>query len=345
MLKEVIEVSLGERSYPIYIGDGLIGKANDLFGFKGRALILTDSGVPREYAEAVCGSLSCEARIFTVKEGEGAKSLSVLEEVLTAAAEMKLTRQDAIIAVGGGVVGDLGGFAAATYMRGIAFYNIPTTMLAMVDSSVGGKTAVNLCGIKNIVGAFHQPRGVLIDTDTLKTLDGRQISAGLCEAVKMAATLDGEEFDRLARAHDREDIMREIASVISRALCLKRSVVEKDECEAGLRKLLNFGHTIGHGIEAESEGRLYHGECVALGMLPFCSEEVKAQLLPVLRMLELPTKYDGNIERAAELATHDKKAVADKIDAVFVDKIGEAVIRKIGVGELLALAKSAYGAK
>ena len=342
MLKEVITVSLGERSYPIYIGSGLIGEAGELFGFNGRALILTDSGVPTEYSRAVARAFAGRSEIFTVKEGEGSKSLSTLEEVLCAAANMKLTRKDAIIAVGGGVVGDLGGFAAACYMRGIAFYNIPTTVLSMVDSSIGGKTAVNLGGIKNIVGAFHQPRGVLIDTDTLKTLDERQISAGLCEAVKMAATLDREELERLESAGGIGEITADITRVISRAICLKKAVVEKDERESGLRKVLNFGHTLGHGIEAEAKGALYHGECVALGMLPFCSESVRERLLPLLKRLGLPTEYGGDIELAAELAAHDKKSVGGAVEAVFVNEIGSFEIKALPFGELLALARAAY---
>lgn len=345
MLKEKITVSLGERSYPIYIGCGLLDRANELLSVKGKALILTDRGVPREYAEVVCRSLSGNGRIFTVDVGEGSKSLSTLEAVLTAAAEMKLNRGDAIIAVGGGVVGDLGGFAAATYMRGIAFYNVPTTVLAMVDSSIGGKTAVNLGGIKNIVGAFHQPRAVLIDTDTLKTLDERMISAGLCEAVKMAATFDKDGFEAFENADGIKDVTDGIDKVISAALLIKKSVVEKDEREAGLRKVLNFGHTVGHGIEAVAAGELYHGECVALGMLPFCSESVRKRLLPVLEKLKLPTEFNGDIEGAIELATHDKKAVGDKIEAVFVNEIGSYELLRVSAAELSALARAAYGSK
>ncbi len=336
-----MKINLGDRSYPIHIGSGILSEAKDILNIKGRALILTDSGVPKEYAEAVLSSLSGGGMIHTVEMGEGAKSLSVLEGVLTAAAEMKLNRLDAIISVGGGVVGDLGGFAAAVYMRGIAFYNIPTTMLSMVDSSIGGKTAVNLGGLKNIVGAFHQPRGVLIDVDTLSTLDARQVSAGLCEAVKMATTSDKELFEYF-EGKSREEIMQNVESVIYRALSIKKAVVEEDERESGLRKVLNFGHTIGHGIEAEAKGELYHGECVALGMLPFSSDEVKAKLLRVMAALSLPSGYNGDIDAATEYATHDKKAVGDRIEAVFVDKVGSFYFKKVTKKELLDLAKAAF---
>ena len=336
-----MKMDLGERSYPICIGSNLLYMAKEILNIKGRALILTDSGVPRKYAEAVLSSLD-GGFIHTVEMGEGSKSLSTLEEVLLAASEMKLTRGDAIISVGGGVVGDLGGFAAAVYMRGIAFYNIPTTVLSMVDSSIGGKTAVNLGGLKNIVGAFHQPRGVLIDVDTLSTLPERHISAGLCEAVKMAATSDGELFEYF-EGKSRDEIMKNAQSVIYRALSIKKAVVEEDEREAGLRKVLNFGHTIGHGIEAECGGSLYHGECVGLGMLPFSSDGVKARLLPVFSALCLPTGYNGNINTAIELASHDKKAVGDMIEAVFVDSIGSFYFKRVTTDELYTLAKEAFG--
>ena len=338
MIKMTID--LGERSYPILIGKGLLSSAKDLLDIKGRALVLTDSGVPRQYAEAVLASLG-GGSIFTVPEGEGSKSLSVLEGVLTAAAEMRLSRKDAIVAVGGGVVGDLGGFAAAVYMRGIKFYNIPTTMLSMVDSSIGGKTAVNLGGAKNIVGAFHQPSGVLIDTDTLVTLEKRHVSAGLCEAVKMAATSDAELFSYFEKVETGE-IMDGVEKIIYSALSIKKSVVEEDEKEAGLRKILNLGHTIGHGIEAERHGKLYHGECVALGMLAVVSDEVKERLMPIFEKLGLPTEYDGEIDVALDFASQDKKADGAKIEMVFVDEVGTYRLEKVDAAGMAALAKAAY---
>ena len=336
-------MALGDRSYPILIGQGLIGRARELLNINGRALILTDSGVPREYAEAVLSSLD-DGRIYTVPAGEGSKSLSTLEGVLSEAADMHLNRGDSIIAVGGGVVGDLGGFAAAVYMRGIAFYNIPTTTLAMLDSSIGGKTAVNLGGAKNIVGAFHQPRGVLIDTDTLATLDKRQVRAGLVEAIKMAATSDVALFEYL-EGKSVEQIVENIEAVIHSALSIKKTVVEEDEKETGLRKILNLGHTLGHGIEAESKGALLHGECVALGMLPVSSPSVRARLIDLFEGLGIPTRYSGNIRVALDYARQDKKAVGEKIDVVYLDGIGVYRLGLTDIEELQTLANEAYGAK
>ncbi len=328
-----ITLSLAERSYDITVGHGLLKDACSLLGVSGRSFILTDSGVPREYAECVAGQLE-SSRIYTVPEGEGAKSLTVLEEVLTAMLDFDMSRGDSLISVGGGVVGDLGGFAASAYMRGIAFYNIPTTMLAMVDSSIGGKTAVNLAGVKNVVGAFYQPRGVLIDTDTLKTLPRRHLSAGLCEAVKMSLTSDAELFSML------EGGKSDIEELIARALIIKKSVVEEDERESGLRKILNFGHTLGHGIEAcELLGGLYHGECVALGMLPMCSEDVRKRLTPVLEGLGLPVKYNGDIDKALGYIVHDKKCKNGVVEAIFVDRVGEWRIEKMPIGDYTRLIK------
>ena len=335
-----LHLNLGGRGYDITIGRGLLDNADKYFNLKRKVFILTDSGVPCQYSKKIA-KLSENAKIFTVPEGEGSKSLSTLEEVLTAMMEFKMTRGDALVSVGGGVIGDLGGFAASVYMRGIDFYNLPTTLLSQVDSSIGGKTAVNLGNTKNIVGAFYQPKAVLIDTDTLKTLSARHVNAGLAEAVKMSLTSDKELFE----IFENEDVNESnIEKIITRALMIKKAVVEEDEKESGLRKILNFGHTFGHGIEAESGlGALYHGECVALGMLPVASEEVRKRLIPVLKKLMLPTEYNGNVEKALEYTSHDKKAGAGGIDVVLVESIGTFELRKMTFTEFSDLVKKNLG--
>ena len=235
---------------------------------------------------------------------------------------MTMGRADAAVAVGGGVVGDLTGFAAACYMRGIDFYNVPTTLLSQVDSSIGGKTAINFDGIKNLVGAFYQPKGVLIDTDTLKTLDKRQLASGLAEAVKMALTSDAELFERF-EALTAEEIYERIDEIIIRSLMIKKQVVESDERELGLRRVLNFGHTLGHGIEAAEEmSGVYHGECVAMGIPPMCSEKLCDRVIAVLKKLSLPYRYDGNLDRALAPVIHDKKAEGGAIKVILVDEPG-----------------------
>ena len=334
-----IHLTLPTGGYDITVGKGLIGRADEYMSLDRKVFIVTDDGVPSEYAEAVAKRCR-EAKIYTIKCGEGSKSLSVMEEVLVAMMGYGMTRTDCVVAVGGGVVGDLAGFAAASYMRGVDFYNIPTTMLAQVDSSIGGKTAVNLGNVKNIVGAFYQPKAVLIDTDVLKTLPKRHLAAGLAEAVKMSLTSDKELFSFL----ESEEITEEnIEEVIAGALEIKRKVVEEDEKESGLRKILNFGHTLGHGIEAE-EGLsgLYHGECVALGMLPFASDEVRARLVPVLKKLGLPTEYQGDLDSAIEFVAHDKKCDGGTVSAIFVDEIGSFRIEKLTLVQFKNLVKERF---
>ena len=188
-----LHMNLGEHSYDIFVGHGLLSHAGEYFNLARRVFIVTDDGVPGEYAKKIA-DCAAVAKIVTVPSGEGSKSIEVYSRLLSEMSEFGLTRTDCAVAVGGGVVGDLTGFAAASYMRGIDFYNVPTTLLSQVDSSIGGKCAVNHAGVKNIVGAFHQPRGVIVDIDTLKTLPERQIFAGLAESVKMALTSDKELF-------------------------------------------------------------------------------------------------------------------------------------------------------
>ena len=329
-----LEISIG---YDIIIGSGLLDKIDEYFNLDRRVLVVTDSGVPKEYSHAVAERAKI-SKIYTVPEGEGSKSLEVYKKLMRAAADFELGRGDLMIAVGGGVVGDLVGFAASTYMRGIDFYNVPTTLLSEVDSSIGGKCALNLDGIKNIIGSFYRPSGVLIDTDTLKTLPKRQFASGLCEAIKMAATSN----EALFRYFEENEIDEEnIGYVITEALKIKAAVVKSDEREEGLRKILNFGHTLGHGIESvEALSGLYHGECVALGMISMCSGRTRKRLVSVLEKFSLPTKYEGDIDKAIEFARHDKKCHSGVIDTVTLEEIGKYKMKKMTLEEFEAHIKN-----
>lgn len=323
-------VELGENSYDIIIERGAIKNFSALTGIKGRVLVITDSGVPQEYSQKIAAQFE-DSFIYTVEQGEGSKSLETFGRILSFMLQKGFTRKDSVVACGGGVVGDLSGFVSACYMRGISFYNFPTTVLSQVDSSVGGKTAVNLDGIKNPVGAFHQPEMVVIDPDVLKTLPERQISNGLAEAVKMSLTSDAELFETFKN----NDILPDIDNILFRSIEIKRKVVEQDEKEQGLRMILNFGHTLGHGIESEEElNGLYHGECVALGMLPMCSESVRKQLMPVLKKLSLDVSTDFDVDKAMAAVLHDKKAQSGVINTVYVETPGSFEIRKMTADEL-----------
>ena len=238
-------------SYDITIGTGILGDAGKLFALDRKVLVITDEGVPTQYADAVLRQCP-DASLLVIPQGEGAKSFATLQTILSALQERGFTRRDAIVAVGGGVVGDVSGFAAACYQRGIDYYNVPTTLLSQVDSSVGGKTAVNFNGIKNLVGAFHHPSGVLIDSAVLDTLPPRLFAEGLAEVIKMAATCSEPLFRRLEEVTDIKPVLPEI---IAAALQIKLDIVTRDPGEKGLRAVLNFGHTIGHAVESASQER------------------------------------------------------------------------------------------
>ena len=281
-------MNLGDIGYDIVVEHGLLKKAKEHLDLDRRVLVVTDSGVPADYASTVAEQCR-EGIICKIEQGEASKSMEGFEKLLQTMLDHGFSRKDCVVAVGGGVVGDLSGFAASAYMRGIDFYNIPTTLLSQIDSSIGGKTGINFGGVKNIVGAFYQPKKVLIDPDLLKTLPPRQISNGLAEAVKMALTSDAELFG----IFENKDIANSIDEIIIRSLNIKKSVVEQDEKESGLRKILNFGHTVGHGIES-SKGELYHGECVALGMIPMCGENIRQRVIAVLKKCDLYRIEDGD---------------------------------------------------
>lgn len=331
-----ITMNLGQDSYDIVVERGVLAKASQYLNLNRRVLIVTDEGVPSEYAKMLAGQCK-DCVICTIAQGESSKSLSVFEKLLHIMLEHDFSRKDCVVAVGGGVVGDLSGFTASAYMRGIDFYNIPTTLLSQIDSSIGGKTAINFGGVKNIVGAFYQPRKVLIDPDLLKTLPARQIANGLGEAVKMSLTSDRELFELF----ENKDIEENLDEIIIRSLQIKKAVVEQDEKEAGLRKILNFGHTIGHGIES-SEGmqELYHGECVALGMLPMCGEEIRPRVIAVLKKCGLYRELKYDWDKITDAAFHDKKADGGEVTAVLVNEAGKFELKTMGCLEVIELAKT-----
>ena len=327
----ILPINLGEQSYDIVVERGAIEKVGSYINLNRKVLILTDSGVPTEYSEAVLHSC-LNGYIYTIEQGESSKCFDNYREILSFMVERSFTRTDCVVCVGGGVCGDLGGFVAASYMRGIDFYNIPTTLLSQVDSSIGGKVAIDLCGVKNIVGAFYQPKKLIIDPNTLKTLDKRQVNAGLCEAIKMAATCDKELFELIENSTDFE---KDINEIIIKSLKIKGHVVEIDPKEKNLRKVLNFGHTIGHAVESYGElGELLHGECVAIGMLPMCSAEVRERLRTVLEKYSLPTKIKGEADVLLSFIKRDKKAKGDIITVIFVSQLGTFEMRDIKVSEM-----------
>ena len=319
-----IHLNLEKDSYDIILGCGVLSSAEEYLNLNRKTLILTDNGVPSQYARTITNKCR-EAFVYTIEQGEESKKLSNFEKILSFMAQNRFTRTDCVVAVGGGVVGDLAGFVAASYMRGIDFYNVPTTLLSQVDSSIGGKVAIDLGGYKNIVGAFYQPKCVLIDPEVLLTLDIRQIRAGLVEALKMATTND----EKLFSLFENDEYLNDIEEVIFRSLLIKRGIVERDVNEKGERKILNFGHTVGHAIESTTP--LIHGEAVALGMLCMCNDKVRERLSTILYEMGLPLDAEINCEELYDFILRDKKADGSSITITFVNEIGKAELRKIPI--------------
>jgi 3-dehydroquinate synthase len=333
-----INVELGERSYPIVIGSGLLGGGFDLSEHVrgGDCLVVTNETVAPLYLDSLMGNLGgTSVDSISLADGEAFKTMQAVESVIDKLVECRANRDTTVIALGGGVVGDIAGFAAACYMRGVDFIQVPTTLLAQVDSSVGGKTGVNHPEGKNLIGAFHQPRIVLVDTGTLATLPDRELKAGLAEVIKYGAIVDAGFFAWLETNIDsllRRDAAA-LAHAIQRSCQLKAEIVAEDEREAGRRAVLNFGHTFGHAIEkCQGYGKYLHGEAVAAGMvmavmLSDISTEDVARLIDLLRRAGLPVKPPSiGADAIMDAMGMDKKVVDKKLRFVLLHRLGDAFV-------------------
>ena len=269
-----ILVNTKDRKYNVIVEKNILNNAKEYFDFNRKILIITDNNIPIDYINKI-RNISKKPFLYTIKNGENSKNLKYYKSIMKTLVINGFTRKDAIVAIGGGVVGDLSAFVASTYMRGIDFLNIPTSVLSQVDSSIGGKTAIDFMGIKNIIGSFYQPNLVLIDVNTLESLPWRQFYNGLVEAIKIASTSNKKLFDFI---YNSKNIKKDIEKIIIESVKLKKQIVEKDTKETNLRKILNFGHTIGHAIEESCKGQYLHGECVGLGMLYFSSNSARKQI-------------------------------------------------------------------
>jgi 3-dehydroquinate synthase len=343
-----VHVALGERSYDLAIGEGTLSRVGEIAraaigGRARRIAIISNSAVDSHYGSQVVKSLKRAgfvALTHLIADGENAKSIRTAERVWTFLISNRFERGDAIIALGGGVVGDLAGFVASTYLRGMDYLQVPTTLLAQIDSSVGGKTGVNHPLGKNLIGAFHQPRAVVIDPLTLKTLPKRELRAGLYEAIKYGIIKDGELAGFIRKNLPRIDSLdpRTMTQVIARCCEIKAEVVAADERESGLRRILNFGHTVGHALEAAtSYRRLKHGEAVGYGMK--CAAEIaaragvaqRAEAEAIRESIEelgkLPSISDLKVKDVMDAMTHDKKVTRGKPHFILPTRIGDVVVR------------------
>ncbi len=338
-----LTVDLGNRSYPIQIGQGLLDQADLLTAhISGRqVMVVSNTTVAPLYLDRVLASLAgLQTATVILPDGEQYKTLDTLNTIFTALLEQRFNRGCTLVALGGGVVGDITGFAAASYQRGVAFLQVPTTLLAQVDSSVGGKTGVNHALGKNMIGAFHQPGCVIIDTDTLDTLDDRQLAAGLAEVIKYGLIYDADFFAWLEanitalKARDKAAL----ATAIERSCAIKAEIVAADERESGIRALLNLGHTFGHAIEtATGYGNWLHGEAVAAGMLMAADLSARHGWLDsadvqrteyILQQAGLPTEPPDTMDEQQfmDLMAVDKKVVDGGLRLVLLKRIGEAII-------------------
>ena len=353
-----VSVAVEPRGYEIQIGSGLLKQAGTFVqqhGTFSKAVIVTDDNVVDLIAHPVAQSIAnsgYDVEIFTIPAGEEAKSIETVFQLWQNCLQVNLDRQGIILAVGGGVVGDLAGFIAATYARGITFYQIPTTLLAQVDSSVGGKTGINLPDAKNMVGAFWQPAGVLIDTDVLSTLPDRQYRAGLAEVVKYGMILDETFFCQLEaeRSKINERAPEILKAIITRSCQLKAKVVELDERETtGERAKLNYGHTFGHALEVlAGYGQLLHGEAVAIGMILASrlaekvrglSSDITQRQEHLLHFFGLPTKFPlVDPKQMVELMRQDKKGTKGELNFILPDQIGQVdLVRQVDSSVVLPL--------
>ncbi len=352
-------LELGLNAHEVHVGAGLLDNLGALAARArlrpGRAALVTDSNVAKLYAPRAIDSLGRAGfapEVIEVAAGEASKSLATLAMLYDRMTAAEIDRAGAVFALGGGVVGDLAGFAAASYLRGIALVQVPTTVVAQVDSALGGKTGINHPRAKNLIGAFHQPRAIVADVAILATLPEREYREGFAEVIKYGAIMDAAMVADLERDLDqiaaREPAILE--AVIARSLKHKAAIVVSDEREGGLRKILNFGHTLGHALEASAGyGRYFHGEAVAIGMVAAAalsekhgglSADESSRLVRLIARAGLPTAMPAGAQHDAAFlsAIHlDKKRADGAIEYVLLDRLGHAFTRKLGIEEILAV--------
>lgn len=337
-----LTVDLGPNSYPIHIENGILAKTGELVSevFSGKKImIVSDDNVFPLYGEIITKALSdsgFECHSFVLPHGEPTKSFQSLPKIYEALINAKLTRSDLLIALGGGVIGDLAGFAASSYLRGIKFVQIPTSLLAQVDSSVGGKVAVDLPQGKNLVGAFYHPKAVIIDPDVLNTLPDHFISDGMGEVIKYGCIKDKELFELLCRHTSFDDLKPKLTQIIARCVDIKRIVVEADQFDLGERILLNFGHTLAHTIEQHfNYERESHGEAVGIGMYQITkiaeekgltTSECAEQIKKALEIYKLPDNSNLPIDVLTDAISLDKKNLNNHLNVVLLHNIGDSYV-------------------
>lgn len=344
-----ILVDVGHTKYPLYINKGgLIACGNYIKESfpKSKAVVISDENVYPLYGSSVLESLKLadvEAQTIVLPAGEKTKSHEALIKVYDELVEMGIQKSDVIIALGGGVIGDLAGFAASSYLRGVGFVQIPTTLLAQVDSSVGGKVAVNLDSGKNLVGAFYHPKMVIIDTKVLETLSDEDYASGMSEAIKTGAIRDASLFDLIEKNNGRKSSFKVIDEIVARCCEIKADVVRHDELDNGIRMILNFGHTLAHAIEKMPDNSFTHGQAVSIGMVRFAKlgedlgltqKGTSQKIKNLVKTFGLPTDVKGDKDKFIKIMKRDKKIREGELNLILLKELGEAFIHKMPISKI-----------
>jgi len=329
---KIVSVPIPGKAYDVVIETGLLQRIDHFVDANRQIVIITDDNIPSIHVETVVAKLP-SSLVLKVPEGESSKSMEIALSLTDRMIEKNITRDALLIALGGGVVGDLAGFVAATYMRGIDYIQIPTTLLAQIDSSVGGKVAVNASHMKNAIGAFKQPKLVLIDPLTLETLEPRHFNNGMAEMIKYGLIASKPLFDALLK----QDVKSNLEEFIESCVIIKKTIVTEDEYDTGIRQILNYGHTIGHALEQLSNYALLHGEAIAIGMammsigMPF-----EDDLRRLLHKYDLPDTYEYDKTALFEYVRTDKKASSTSLNMIVVEEVGKGYIKPISLSDFKA---------
>lgn len=327
---KTIEINIPNKEYKVHISNGLLYDVDQYIDVSREIVIITDDFIPKEYLKILKSKIA-NPLIFEVPMGESSKSIDIAYTIINEMISENISRGALIIALGGGVIGDLTGFIASVYMRGIDFVQIPTTLLSQIDSSVGGKVGINSENMKNSIGSFFQPKVVLIDPITLNTLSKKEFNNGMAEMIKYGLIADKSLFYDILE----KDVKENIEYYIGKCIEIKRNIVVNDEFDTGIRQLLNFGHTIGHAIEQDSKYELLHGEAVSVGMnLMSLKTTYHKDLVNILKKYNLPLTYKYDLETIYNFIKTDKKVKSNKLNIIVVEEIGNGLIKTIDLEEI-----------
>ena len=327
---KTINIPIKDNSYNVYIKRGLLSDISSYIDLNREIIVITDDFIPKIYLNTIKENMS-NLQIFEVPQGEKSKSMEIAYSIIDDMIDSKITKKCLIIALGGGVVGDLAGFIASIYMRGVDFIQIPTTLLSQIDSSIGGKVGINATNMKNAIGSFYQPQLVLIDPDTLKTLSSREFNNGIAEMIKYGLIADKSIFTDLLE----KDIIPNIEDYIEKCIIIKKNYVINDVFDQKERQILNFGHTIGHAIEKYSNYKLLHGESISIGMTLMSKKyNYYDNLVKTLVKYSLPFNYEYNKEEIYDYIKTDKKATSNSLNIVLVEEVGKGFIKKIAIKDI-----------